>query len=346
MGDTYRSARLLVRGPPATERFHQKSTVGGRLKGEIDRRRSIEGEIDRRRSIEREKGRKKRKNKKKKEKKRKNTYRLRAVLACVPSPPAGRGRSFSRAGRKTEETKIKEAVATERVLNVMFMYVRVFRVLFILCTASSGLAGQNNAQIVQQTGVVQGDGDLRNFQREECKEESPYRPVRTGPTADRYADRSLSGSTAKIDHRRLIKGEIDHRRLIGEEKGKKKKKKKKKYIARAPSLPTGRPCTLVACGSPANRRRPRVAREPSLPLGRPQALAARGERDQGNVAMDSSVMGMAASWYHRGETSVETSIPCSHEGRALVVNGAKNMENVKANPSTKTRLKGKGQRTS
>ncbi|RZR74021.1 hypothetical protein BHM03_00031135 [Ensete ventricosum] len=173
----------------------------------------------------------------------------------------------------------------------------------------------------------------------------PYRPVRTGPTADRYADRSLSGSTAKIDHRRLIKGEIDHRRLIGEEKGK-KKKKKKKYIARAPSLPTGRPCTLVACGSPANRCRPRVAREPSLPLGRPQALAARGERDQGNVAMDSSVMGMAASWYHRGETSVETSIPCSHEGRALVVNGAKNMENVKANPSTKTRLKGKGQRTS
>ncbi|RWW51477.1 hypothetical protein BHE74_00042170 [Ensete ventricosum] len=58
--------RLPVRGPPATERFRQRSTVDGRLKGEIDHRRSIEGEIDRRRSIEREKGRKKKKRKKKK----------------------------------------------------------------------------------------------------------------------------------------------------------------------------------------------------------------------------------------------------------------------------------------
>ncbi|RWV84197.1 hypothetical protein GW17_00054101, partial [Ensete ventricosum] len=31
MGGTYRSARLPVRGPPATRRFRQKSTVGGRL---------------------------------------------------------------------------------------------------------------------------------------------------------------------------------------------------------------------------------------------------------------------------------------------------------------------------
>ncbi|RWW02269.1 hypothetical protein GW17_00034655 [Ensete ventricosum] len=87
MGGTYRSARLPVHGPPATGRFHQKSTVGGRFKGEIDRRRSIEGEIDHWRSIEREKGRKKkkRKKKKKKEKKRKNTYRPRAVLARAPS---------------------------------------------------------------------------------------------------------------------------------------------------------------------------------------------------------------------------------------------------------------------
>ncbi|RWW09124.1 hypothetical protein GW17_00027405 [Ensete ventricosum] len=79
MGGTYRSARLLVREPPATWRFRQKSIVGGRLKGEIDRRRSIEGE----------KGRKKKK-KKKKEKRRKKTYRPRAVLARVPSPLARR----------------------------------------------------------------------------------------------------------------------------------------------------------------------------------------------------------------------------------------------------------------
>ncbi|RZR98114.1 hypothetical protein BHM03_00027416 [Ensete ventricosum] len=104
-GGTYWSARLSVHRPPATGRFCQKSTVGGRLKGEIDRRRSIEGEIDRRRSIEREKGRKKKKRKKKKKKKRgeKKTYRSRAVLARAPSPtPTIRGHSFSRAGRKIE----------------------------------------------------------------------------------------------------------------------------------------------------------------------------------------------------------------------------------------------------
>ncbi|RRT53756.1 hypothetical protein B296_00048961, partial [Ensete ventricosum] len=83
-GGTYRSARLPVRGPPATGRFSQKSTVDGRLKGEIDRRRSIE----------REKGRKKKKSKKKKKRKeeKKNTYRPRAVLACASSLPAGRQR--------------------------------------------------------------------------------------------------------------------------------------------------------------------------------------------------------------------------------------------------------------
>ncbi|RRT67838.1 hypothetical protein B296_00034381 [Ensete ventricosum] len=36
------------------------------------------------------------------------------------------------------------------------------------------LRGQNNAQFVQQCRVVQGDGGLRNFQREECEEESCF----------------------------------------------------------------------------------------------------------------------------------------------------------------------------
>ncbi|RRT42612.1 hypothetical protein B296_00057010, partial [Ensete ventricosum] len=31
-GDTYWSARLPIRGPPATGRFRQKSTIGGRLR--------------------------------------------------------------------------------------------------------------------------------------------------------------------------------------------------------------------------------------------------------------------------------------------------------------------------
>ncbi|RWV96773.1 hypothetical protein GW17_00040492, partial [Ensete ventricosum] len=80
-------ASLPVREPHAIGRFRQKSTVGGRLKGEIDCRRSIEGEIDRRRLIEREKGKKKKRKKKKKKRKeeKKNTYCPRAVLARAPS---------------------------------------------------------------------------------------------------------------------------------------------------------------------------------------------------------------------------------------------------------------------
>ncbi|RWW55237.1 hypothetical protein BHE74_00038132, partial [Ensete ventricosum] len=116
MGGTYRFVRLSVRGPPATGRFRQKSTVGDRLKGEIDRRRSIE----------REKGKKKKKRERRKKEKRRRRIpsarprssparhrRQHAVLACVPSPPAGRQcprvasargswRFFSRAGRKIE----------------------------------------------------------------------------------------------------------------------------------------------------------------------------------------------------------------------------------------------------
>ncbi|RWW33354.1 hypothetical protein BHE74_00000682 [Ensete ventricosum] len=97
-GGIYRSTRLSVRGPPATGRFRQKSIVGGRLKGEIDRRRSIEGEIDRRWSIEREKGKKKKKKKKKNKKRKeekKNTYRRRAVLAHASLLPAGRLRAVT-----------------------------------------------------------------------------------------------------------------------------------------------------------------------------------------------------------------------------------------------------------
>ncbi|RZS00208.1 hypothetical protein BHM03_00029870 [Ensete ventricosum] len=62
---------------PKIDRRRSISAVGGRLKGEIDCRRSIE----------REKGRKKRKKKKKKRKEeKKNTYRPRAVLARASSP--------------------------------------------------------------------------------------------------------------------------------------------------------------------------------------------------------------------------------------------------------------------
>ncbi|RZS10352.1 hypothetical protein BHM03_00041572 [Ensete ventricosum] len=85
---------------PKIDHRRSISAVGGRLKGEIDRRRSIEGEIDPRRLIEREKGKKKRKRGKKEKRRRIPSTRARsspaccrplcAVLALAPSPPAGR----------------------------------------------------------------------------------------------------------------------------------------------------------------------------------------------------------------------------------------------------------------
>ncbi|RWW59982.1 hypothetical protein BHE74_00033053 [Ensete ventricosum] len=81
MGGTYRSARLPVRGLPATGRFCQKSIVSDRLSEKKEEEEEEE-----------------------KEEKKRNTYRQRAVLAHAPSPPAGRGCSFSRAGRKIEVT--------------------------------------------------------------------------------------------------------------------------------------------------------------------------------------------------------------------------------------------------
>ncbi|RRT53444.1 hypothetical protein B296_00022010 [Ensete ventricosum] len=42
---------------------------------------------------------------------------------------------------------------------------------------------------------------------------------------------------------------------------------------------------------------------------------------------------------------VESLIPCSHGGRALVVKGAEKAKNVEANSKFQARLKGRGQRT-
>ncbi|RWW30449.1 hypothetical protein GW17_00004970 [Ensete ventricosum] len=42
----------------------------------------------------------------------------------------------------------------------------------------------------------------------------------------------------------------------------------------------------------------------------------------------------------RGGTSVESSIPCSHGGRALVVKGAEEVENAKSNSKYQDRAKG------
>ncbi|RWW56342.1 hypothetical protein BHE74_00036949 [Ensete ventricosum] len=59
-------------------------------------------------------------------------------------------------------------------------------------------------------------------------------------------------------------------------------------------------------------------------------------------ATDSRAMGLAAPWYHRNGTSVKSSIPCSHGGRALVVKGVEEVENAKTN--SKYQDKAEGQR--
>ncbi|RRT49965.1 hypothetical protein B296_00014563 [Ensete ventricosum] len=55
---------------------------------------------------------------------------------------------------------------------------------------------------------------------------------------------------------------------------------------------------------------------------------------------DSRAMGLAAPWYRGGRTSVESSIPCSHGGRALVTKGAEEVENAKANSKYQDRAEG------
>ncbi|RWV81699.1 hypothetical protein GW17_00056854, partial [Ensete ventricosum] len=98
-----------------------------------------------------------------------------------------------------------------------------------------------------------------------------YRPVRTGLAADRYADRSLPGGTAKIGRRQSIstvggrlreKSTVDGRlRKKGKRKKKKKKKNKRKRTRRREEEIT-RPCDLVARG---------------------QFFSRGGERDRGDV---------------------------------------------------------------
>ncbi|RRT60459.1 hypothetical protein B296_00003209 [Ensete ventricosum] len=57
-------------------------------------------------------------------------------------------------------------------------------------------------------------------------------------------------------------------------------------------------------------------------------------------ATDSRAMGLAAPWYRRGGTSMESLIPCSHGGRALVVKGAEEVENAEANSKYQDRVVG------
>ncbi|RWW35583.1 hypothetical protein BHE74_00059475 [Ensete ventricosum] len=55
---------------------------------------------------------------------------------------------------------------------------------------------------------------------------------------------------------------------------------------------------------------------------------------------NSRAMGLTAPWYRRGRTFVESSIPCSYGGRALVVKGTQEVENTEANSKYQDRTEG------
>ncbi|RRT34589.1 hypothetical protein B296_00053546 [Ensete ventricosum] len=57
-------------------------------------------------------------------------------------------------------------------------------------------------------------------------------------------------------------------------------------------------------------------------------------------ATDSRAMGLTAPWYRRGGTSVKSSIPYSHGGRALVVKGAEEVQNAKTNSKYQDKAEG------
>ncbi|RZS17652.1 hypothetical protein BHM03_00049818, partial [Ensete ventricosum] len=184
-------ASLPVREPHAIGRFRQKSTVGGRLKGEIDCRRSIEGEIDRRRLIEREKGKKKKRKKKKKKRKeeKKNTYCPRAVLARAPSLLASccRPRVASTLGASLDGFNYIFKISSLMQSKYEYAYCEVILRFAILSCIARYVRIESGDETPSQSHSTK----VCNF--------DVYRPVRavhTGPPGCRYANRPLPGSVA------------------------------------------------------------------------------------------------------------------------------------------------------
>ncbi|RWW50604.1 hypothetical protein BHE74_00043127 [Ensete ventricosum] len=106
MGGTYRSARLPIRGPPATSRFRQKSTVDSRLK----KKSTVDGRL-REKSTVGDRLRKKKGRGKEKKRRGKERIPRPPVVAARGSPtataafsPARRDGASPRAGRKIEAT--------------------------------------------------------------------------------------------------------------------------------------------------------------------------------------------------------------------------------------------------
>ncbi|RWV98460.1 hypothetical protein GW17_00038690 [Ensete ventricosum] len=125
---------------------------------------------------------------------------------------------------------------------------------------------------------------------------APYRPIHTGPVADRYANRVVPLKSTVGDRFRLIStvgGRLTEKSTVGgqlkKKKGKEEEKKKEVSgrrphlrAAHAPSPPAGRPQAVAARGSPARRCRPRSPRASIVPA-RGDEMSPRVGRDRGDA---------------------------------------------------------------
>ncbi|RZR72490.1 hypothetical protein BHM03_00014069 [Ensete ventricosum] len=126
---------------------------------------------------------------------------------------------------------------------------------------------------------------------------APYRPIHTGPIADRYANRAVPLKSTVGDRFRLIStvdGRLTEKSTVGgqlkKKKGKEEEKKKEEvpgrrphlHAAHAPSPPAGRPQAVAARGSPARRCRPRSPRASIVPA-RGDEMSPRVGRDRGDA---------------------------------------------------------------
>ncbi|RZS26048.1 hypothetical protein BHM03_00059340, partial [Ensete ventricosum] len=113
-GGTYRSARLPVRGPPATGRFRQKSAVDDRLSekstvgGRLSEKSTVDGRLRNKKEEEEEK---------KKKEEGKKEYHASAVLAHLSSLPAGRLRAVAR-GRNRFFSRLRRQIEATNVVTL------------------------------------------------------------------------------------------------------------------------------------------------------------------------------------------------------------------------------------
>ncbi|RRT47025.1 hypothetical protein B296_00042242 [Ensete ventricosum] len=99
------------------------------------------------------------------------------------------------------------------------------------------------------------------------------------------------------------------------------------------------PCTASSGLAGPDNGAPILAKA-HIRLREPDKSEDKAEKRRRCKTTDSRAMGLAAPWYRRGRTSMESLIPCSHRGRALVVKGAKEVENAEANSKYQDRAKG------